>query len=330
MFPCVSVLMSCYNAERWLRESVDSVLNQSFRDFELLLIDDGSTDATWALIEEYRSIDSRVVGVRKENTGLADSLNKGIQMAKGTWIARLDADDLCEPTRLAEQVRFLKENPDVVLLGTAFVEIDETGSPYQIHVYPNDHRRLLACLERSRRFFPHSSAMYRTDLAREIGGYNGRIHRAEDVRLWLEFAMRGRIAALPAPLLRIRKHPNQISNDAKGSRQFYDACAARVCHFLQKISCSDPSKAISDDEWMIFLSWVEQRISESREYETRVVVAQTRQIFRRDERRLRNLTKGLVYLLKSGRFVRVGYEKWFGSSIAKRLASEWKMIRLQD
>lgn len=329
MFPFVSVLMSCYNAERWLRESVDSVLNQSFKDFELLLIDDGSTDTTWTIIEKYCAADSRVVGVRKPNTGLADSLNKGIEVAKGKWIARLDADDLCEPTRLEEQVEFVRKNSDVVLLGTGFVEIDEAGRPYRRHIYPTDHNRLLACLERSRRFFPHSSAMYRTDLVRQIGGYNGRIHRAEDVRLWLELAMRGKIAALPGTLLRIRKHPNQISNDAKGLRQFYDGRAARVCHFLQKMSCPDPAKFSTDDEWTKFLSWLEQKINDSREFETRTVVAQTRQFIRRDKRRLRNLVTGLTYLLKSGYIVRIGYEKWFGSAIAERLAYEWKSINLQ-
>jgi glycosyltransferase involved in cell wall biosynthesis len=321
--------MSCYNAERWLHESIDTVLNQSFRDFELLLIDDGSTDRTPEIIEKYRAIDERIVAVRKPNTGLADSLNKGIEIARGTWIARLDADDLCEPTRLEEQVDFLNRNPAVVLLGTGFVEINERGEPYRTHAYPAEHERLVYSLERSRAFFPHSSAMYRTDLAREIGGYNARIHRAEDVRLWLEFATRGKIAALPQLLLKIRKHPNQISNDSKGVRQYYDGRSARVCHFLQKMSCPDPARSGTDEEWATFLSWVEQKINASPEFERRAIIQEARRRFRENGSKAGNLARAIVYLLRSGQLISIGYERWFGTSLAERLAVEWKALQLQ-
>jgi glycosyltransferase involved in cell wall biosynthesis len=325
--PQVSVLMSCYNAERWVVESIESVLNQTFREFELLLIDDGSKDGTWEIIERYRALDSRVVGVKKKNTGLADSLNKGIALAKGKWIARLDADDLCEPSRLAQQVEFVSHNPDVVLLGSAFVEIDENGRPCQTHVYPFDNVKLVSDLERSRRFFPHSSAMYRTDLVRDIGGYNGRIHRAEDVRLWLELAVRGRIACLPAPLLRIRKHPNQISNDANGLRQFYDGRAARVCHFLRKMGYDDPSLGSTDEEWRAFLGWVERKIDESKQFQRRKVVAEARQIYRREGARFMRAARCILHLATSGHFFGVAFEKWFGTSLPRQLAREWTETR---
>jgi len=94
--PTITVLMSCYNAERWLDEAVRSVLNQTFDNFEFIIIDDGSVDGTLSLVRRYASTDSRIIVVAKQNTGLSDSLNVGVQMARGKWIARLDADDLCE------------------------------------------------------------------------------------------------------------------------------------------------------------------------------------------------------------------------------------------
>src|SRR2546430_2514522 len=107
--PEVSVLMSCYNATRWLHEAIHSVLVQTHDKFELILVDDGSTDETWNIIQSYRDRDQRIVAISKKNTGLADSLNVGIARAKGAWIARLDADDLCEPTRLEEQLDFVRK-----------------------------------------------------------------------------------------------------------------------------------------------------------------------------------------------------------------------------
>ena len=131
--PEVSVLMSCYNASRWLHEAIDSVLTQTFENFEFVLVDDGSTDDTWNIIQSYRDRDERIVPISKKNTGLPDSLNVGIAKARGAWIARLDADDVCEPTRLEEQVKFVSKHPEVVLLGTGCVEIDEQGGVKKKH-----------------------------------------------------------------------------------------------------------------------------------------------------------------------------------------------------
>src|SRR5688500_1611394 len=121
--PTVSVVMSIYNAERWLEEALDSVLAQSFSDFEFLLVDDGSTDGTARIIARYAARDDRCRVITKHNTGLSDSLNVGIERARGEWIARLDADDIAVPTRFEEQLTYLRKNPGVVLLGTGFDEI---------------------------------------------------------------------------------------------------------------------------------------------------------------------------------------------------------------
>ncbi len=137
--PEVTVLMSCRNASRWLQEAIESVLTQTFPDFEFVLIDDGSSDRTWEIVQQYAKCDSRIVPIAKRPTGLSDSLNVGINRARGRWIARLDADDLSEPTRLQEQVRFVRSHPTTVLLGSAFIEIDESGRSIRRHSYPASH-----------------------------------------------------------------------------------------------------------------------------------------------------------------------------------------------
>ena len=122
--PFVSVLMSCYNASRWLDESIQSVLNQSYGNFEFIIVNDGSTDCTQAIIQHYASSDDRIVMIEKANTGLADSLNVGISRARGVWIARQDADDISDLTRLEKQVRSAMINHNIVFLGTGLAEID--------------------------------------------------------------------------------------------------------------------------------------------------------------------------------------------------------------
>lgn len=318
--PEVSVLMSCYNASRWLHEAVDSVLTQSFENFEFIMVDDGSTDETWNIIQSYRDRDERVVAMSKENTGLADSLNMCIAQARGAWIARLDADDICEPRRLEEQVTFVRNHPEVVLLGTGFVEIDEHGRAIKKHRYPSSHRNLVLHLERSQGFFPHSSAFFRTDVVKQVGGYNQRIRRAEDWWLWLELSLRGKIACLPRALVKVRKYSNHKSVD---KLQLCEATAAIVCHVLQHKGYRDPSVDTSEDEWISFLSWIEHRIEESGIYERRGTWVEARAEYFATENRLISVFYLGTHLLKSGHAGSLVWEKLFGSALPQRLARKW-------
>ena len=258
--PEVTVIMSCYNGSKWLEESIISVLVQSYKAFEFVLINDGSSDDTWNIIQKYSEIDSRIVPINKINSGLADSLNFGISIARGKWIARIDDDDLCEPNRLLEQFKYVQKNPNIVLLGSGFTEIDENKVFIKKHFYPTSHKQLLKNLERSKKFFPHSSAFYRTDIVKKIGGYNKRILRAEDRSLWLNIAKIGEIACLSKPLVKIRKHSDQISLVDSGRIQFCDVIAVEVCHFLIKFGYDDPSNDLDINKWLEFRKWVEERI----------------------------------------------------------------------
>lgn len=321
--PEVSVLMSCFNGSRWLHQSIDSILAQSFTSFELILINDGSSDDTWEIIESYRDIDCRVVAINKNNTGLADSLNSGIFIAKGKWIARLDQDDLSESTRLEEQVCFMLKHPNVVLLGSGFIEFEENNKVIKKHTYPSNHKELVKNLERSKRFFPHSSAFYKVEVVKQLGGYNKRIHRAEDRCLWLELASKGSIACLPNPLVKIRKHADQMSLDEKGKSQLCDAISVEVCYFLRKRGYEDPSNDPDYNKWILFHKWVEDRILKLGILEKRNVWVIARKKFFSIE----NKFIGIIYLLKvlitSGHLVTLLLEKYFGSFLSKKLAREW-------
>lgn len=321
--PEISVLISCYNASRWLPEAIKSVLVQSFENFELILIDDGSKDETWDIIESYRTGDNRIVAISKKNTGLADSLNLGIKKANGKWIARLDADDLCEVTRLEEQFNFVCNHPEVVLLGTGFIEIDENNQVVKKNLYPSAHRQLVQHLESLRRFFPHSSALYRTKLVRQVGGYNLRIRRAEDKDLWMKLALRGKIACLPKALVRIRKHSGQISHANSGRRQLYDGIAATVCHFLRHKGYKDPSMFGSNEEWEIFLGWLEKCVEEVNHYERCKVWAEARTEYFNSENRIIGGLRFGTRLWQSHILLPMLIEKVFGSSLPRTLAEKW-------
>jgi len=321
--PEISVMMSCYNGSRWLREAIDSVLAQTYENFEFILVDNGSTDDTWNIIQSYRDKDKRIVAISKKNTLLPDSLNVGIVQAKGEWIARLDADDLCEPTRLEEQINFVRKHPEVVLLGTGFIEIDEQGQVIKKHLYPSKHSVLVQHLEHLQSFFPHSSAFYRLDTVRLIGGYNLHFRMAQDWQLWSELALRGKVMCLPKYLVHIRKHPDQLSSENKGKSVNHEAMAVVVCRFLRKAGRKDPSVDASAKKWILFLNWIEKRMEELDVFEKRKAWADARAKYFATKNRLNGAIRFGTHLLQSGYISVLVWEKFFGSSLPQRLMREW-------
>jgi glycosyltransferase involved in cell wall biosynthesis len=251
--------MSCYNAADWLVESVESVLCQTFTDFEFVIIDDGSTDNSLKILERYALKDDRIVFVPKGNTGLADSLNVGLRCARGEWVARMDADDICEPNRLEKQVAYVSNHPNVVFVGTGLTIIDESGFLGAKFSYPAGHAALLKHLLTARRFPPHASAFYRRKLVLNIGGYRGRIPRAEDYDLWLRLSEHGDMACIQESLMRIRKHSGQISLSDGGRDQIVDCRLAIISYLLRKAGVAD---VIDEDEltYHRFVEWVKERL----------------------------------------------------------------------
>ena len=207
--PRVSVLMSVHNGDKYLREAIDSVLRQQYGDFEFIVIDDGSTDRSAEILLSYH--DPRIVVLRNErNLGLIGSLNRGIAAARGEFIARQDCDDLLEPERLGRQVAYLDRHPDVVLIGTWMQLIDEHGKEITLWRYPvTDAEIRWASLFNTA--LGHSSVMFRTDLARRLGGYSQDFMHAEDYEFWSRLSAHGKVANIPEPLQKYRVHGNTVS-----------------------------------------------------------------------------------------------------------------------
>jgi glycosyltransferase involved in cell wall biosynthesis len=203
--PAVSVLMPVHNAERWLREALDSVLWQSLGCIELIAVDDGSTDGSVAMLESAARADGRVRLLRQPHQGLIAALNLGLVEARAPLLARLDADDIAHPTRLQQQAAFLAEHPEVGVVGAWALEIDAGGHVRGRRTPEVAPAALKQVLARNNPII-HSAVMARTDLLRQLGGYRAAFQTAEDYDLWLRASEVAQIANLPAFLVSYRVH----------------------------------------------------------------------------------------------------------------------------
>ena len=254
----ISVLMPCYNAAEFIRESIDSVLNQTYSDFELILINDGSTDETQSIIDEYTSTNKIIRGITKENSGIPDTLNVGIEAAKGAWIARLDSDDIAMPNRFQMQIDYVGNHPEIILLGSGCIVIDEYGNEIKKYSYGETHQEIVRNMLRLKPFFPHSSALFFKNAAQKLGGYVTRFSEGEDLDLWLRISNTGAIACLPQSLIKLRKHANCVTVK-KRKKYEIGGLAAVICDLRFKSGLTPPSK-LDDDSWQEFLRWIERRL----------------------------------------------------------------------
>lgn len=242
--PRITVAMSVYNNAAYLAEALDSILAQSFGDFELVIVDDGSTDASPAIIDGYAAADPRIRVIRQANQGLIASLNHIIAVARGTYVARMDGDDVALPERFAQQVAFLDANPDHGLVGTQIWAIDERGerqSDRRID-HPLSAEHIAAALPTASPLC-HPSVMMRRDLLEAVGGYRAAYRHCEDYDLWLRLAERTRMANLPARLHLYRYSPTQVSN-RHVLAQRYGVAVARLARLERAAGRRDPS-----DDW---------------------------------------------------------------------------------
>jgi glycosyltransferase involved in cell wall biosynthesis len=222
--PRVSVVMAVYNAEPWLAEAVDSVLGQTYGDFELVVIDDGSLDATPEILGRLR--DPRLRVVRQRQSGQTSALNHGLRLSRGALIARMDGDDVALPERLARQVAFLDAHPDVGLLGTACREISATGAVVRTIVPPAEDPEIRRILIRENPF-THSAVMFRRTVLDASGRYDEGFVVAQDYDLWLRMSRVTRLANLSEPLVLRRLAPGRLSR-ARESTRIRDEVAAKL------------------------------------------------------------------------------------------------------
>lgn len=206
--PGVSVIMAVRNGAPWVREAARSILDQTWADLELIVVDDASSDDTADVVA--RLGDTRVRLERRGRLGLTRALNEGMRTARAPLLARLDADDLAAPDRLARQAAFLDAHPDVGLVGTAAREVDAAGRDVGLVVPPVDDLAIRRMLIR-RNVFVHSSVMMRRGLVLGTGGYDPSFPVAQDYDLWLRLARCTRLANLPEPLVVRRLLPTRVS-----------------------------------------------------------------------------------------------------------------------
>jgi GT2 family glycosyltransferase len=205
--PSVSVVMPVYNCRRYLGEAVDSILNQTYRDFELIAVDDGSSDGSADVLRDRAAADARVKVVSRPNTGIVGALNDGLAASRGKYVARMDGDDVARPERFERQVRFLDEHPDVLVVGAWVQTIDPFGIPIGEDCRPTEHAEIDAGLLAGRGgSIVHPSAVMRRDAVLRVGGYRREYQDSEDLDLWLRLAEIGKVANMPEILLQYRRH----------------------------------------------------------------------------------------------------------------------------
>jgi len=255
--PRVTVLLAVCNGEPYLGDAIRSVLAQTFRDFELLVIDDASSDGSPATLAAFRDPRLRVVR-NDQNLGLTRSLNRGLALTESEYVARLDADDLSFPKRLERQVAFLDAHPDVGVVGAQGIPVDVRGRRLaRVGWWHREWRRPRggAAFDWYRMFdtpFIHSSVMFRRALVRdELGGYDESFLLSQDAELWMRAARRTRLANLDTALVAMRISPSSLTADPKrrGSREQKIAILADLPRRIAEtwVDVNDPVTAVSPE-----------------------------------------------------------------------------------
>lgn len=206
--PLVSVVMSVYNSQAYLKEAIDSVLSQSYTNFEFIIINDGSTDNSLSIINSYN--DKRIVFINNDcNKGLIYSLNKGIEVAKGEFIARMDSDDMSLPDRLRLQVQQFLSNPNAVIVGSDYFLLTGNKQKYIKNINDSDYQKAVLLFTPC---FCHPTVMIKNIFKEKNIQYNSNFIHAEDYKLWTDLYSFGDFMNINKPLLNYRHHSLQVSN----------------------------------------------------------------------------------------------------------------------
>jgi glycosyltransferase involved in cell wall biosynthesis len=241
--PAVSVVMPVRDAARYLYEAIESILCQTFEDFELLVVDDGSSDASPEILGAFQSRDPRVRVRQRQPEGLVAALNHGCSLARGQFIARMDADDVASAERLERQIEFFADHPEVALLGTGHTEIDDEGTVLGTTVYPTDVEAVSSRLL-TKNCIAHPTVMFSRAVFEQVGGYRSAVVQAEDYDLWLRFGDRHAIANLEQPLLAYRMHPASVSVNNR-RQQVLSTLAAQAATRARRAGGDDPLASVA-------------------------------------------------------------------------------------
>jgi len=240
MPPMISVLMPVFNGERYLREAIDSVLNQTFKDFEFIIIDDGSTDSSAVIINNYK--DERICFVQQDNAGISESLNKGINLAKGKYIARMDADDISDPDRFMIQYEYMRANDDIDILGGHAHLIDTQGRVIGEKLKPISSKVINRAIEYACPL-NHPTYMVRTDVYRKLCGYRVCFSGGEDYDFLLRAFDNGNsIKNIDRYLIYYRINTNLSRPDRDHYQMFLTRIALQL--HRQRVKCGREDSAV--------------------------------------------------------------------------------------
>jgi glycosyltransferase involved in cell wall biosynthesis len=263
--PLVSVAMPAYNAENYIAAAIESILGQSFRDFELIIIDDGSTDDTLRIINKYSETDERVVVLKNDrNLGVNRTMNKGIEAARGKYIAIMNADDISLPERLEKEVRFLEENSEVGIVGGAMVVVNATGRVLGDRCYYTRDEEIRKHIFRFSPF-SHPTVMIRRTILDKSGLYDPHYESASDYELYFRIGLHAKFANLEDKLIKYRIITGSLTTGGlktmelktiEARRKFFDSNAyqankmEKVYNFLHLLSVRIPIIPPKQKMWL--------------------------------------------------------------------------------
>jgi len=262
--PHISIVMPVWNGEKYLGEAIDSILAQTFEDFEFLILDDGSTDGTSAILSKYEAQDSRVRVIQLTHEGIVAALNHGVEEAKGEWIARMDCDDIAQPERLAKQMSALREEPQAVLCHTAIRQIGDPQYMTKLQRFPQTQSMIAArlCYQCP---IVHPTVVFSKAAFLRAGGYRAEERHAEDYGLWGRMLTLGKFVGVNGPLLQFRVHGGSISKQKSDVQAaLTTAIAQRHCAEFMGLSAAEARRAHGAitktkqdkrlSEWLLFVS----------------------------------------------------------------------------
>lgn len=257
----LSVLLPVYNAETYVARAVESILQQTYGDFEFIIIDDGSSDSSLEILQGFAQADKRIKLVSRENQGLVETLNEGLGLIHTPYIARMDADDIAMPTRFEKQMRYLDEHQDCLLLGTRVIIIDSDGDEIcEMGDYFTHEDIDQGLMSRKGQLIYHPSVIMRMSAVNQLGGYRQNYPQVEDLDLFLRISELGKIENLPEPLLKYREHSAKVGfvHQEKQNRQITELL--KEAHDRRGLVFKDtsvsPAKQTSlSDSWKNWAWW---------------------------------------------------------------------------
>jgi glycosyltransferase involved in cell wall biosynthesis len=229
MNPLVSIILPTYNGAATLNRAIKSVLSQTYQNWELIIISDGSADGTKALVEKFSSADERIIFIENEhNMGIQKTLNKGLSFAKGEYVARIDDDDVwTDPAKLFVQIAFFEEHPGYVLVGTDAIVADENGNNLSVNIMPKTDRDIRSKIL-SKNCFLHSTILAKKSTVKKVGGYSEKkenLH-AEDYDLWLKVGLEGNMANLEIQSTMLTAHSKSLTSQNRVAQARHILAAA--------------------------------------------------------------------------------------------------------